>query len=283
MLVVHKIIDALLNKGKREHQLMEIPGVTSGDKLRVAALLEAATKFDFGPLHLEGKPDADGTWNLPTLTLEEMDIWKDGFIPLPYDICWYEFELGGTRTGLLIVDGNDTTWNISRLDLVGGQVVFDNCWMQIDRMKDIGHTTLGGNPKFIQIMTPNESFMQSHFAPCGVLAIFLSLMVGSKTTEVSRETAPPKLNKKRAAQGKTLLYDHRVVTIVPNRFRYTKDAAGGTHRSPRLHWRRTHIRHFKDENGVVIKKTIIPRMLVGRAENGSVSHEYRIDPPKNKS
>lgn len=81
------------------------------------------------------------------------------------------------------------------------------------------------------------------------LAVYLTLMLNSKSTDIVREAAPAKLNKIRERKGQTPLYDHTVVTIVPNRYVDRGEGQGGTHATPRLHWRRTHKRHFAEKTG----------------------------------
>lgn len=77
-----------------------------------------------------------------------------------------------------------------------------------------------------------------------------------------------------------MLIAHHLIDVLRS------EDAGGTHRSPRLHWRRSHLRHY-DHNTPRAQwaptkvhggKTgwwiaAIPRMLVGKAELGEVSHE----------
>jgi hypothetical protein len=46
--------------------------------------------------------------------------------------------------------------------------------------------------------------------------------------------------------------------------------SGGTHASPRLHWRRGHIRHLAE------KTTWVRPTLVGADDGGSVIHDYRV-------
>jgi hypothetical protein len=59
-----------------------------------------------------------------------------------------------------------------------------------------------------------------------------------------------------------------VVELSPS----AKEAIGaGTHASPRLHWRRGHIRHLASG-----KKTWVRASLVGAAEGGVIVHDYRV-------
>lgn len=46
---------------------------------------------------------------------------------------------------------------------------------------------------------------------------------------------------------------------------------GGTHASPRLHWRRGHIRHLRSGRKVPVRPT-----LVGLAERGFIDKDYAV-------
>lgn len=60
---------------------------------------------------------------------------------------------------------------------------------------------------------------------------------------------------------------YREVTIRP--FSNSHGDGTHTHASPRLHWRRGHIRHLGDE-----KKTWVRPCLVGDGEHGTIIHDY---------
>jgi hypothetical protein len=85
-----------------------------------------------------------------------------------------------------------------------------------------------------------------------------------------RVTAPAKLNKARTARGKPLLSEHTIVTIDMSSITEKGDATGA-HASPRLHWRRGHIRTL--QSGAKIK---VKPCLVGNPTLGVVDHKYRI-------
>ena len=65
-----------------------------------------------------------------------------------------------------------------------------------------------------------------------------------------------------------------IVRIVPAAYlRERNREAGGSGRlSPRLHWRRSHIRTLRSGN------ILTPRFLVGTAWMGEVTHGYRVTP-----
>lgn len=98
------------------------------------------------------------------------------------------------------------------------------------------------------------------------LILFLGLMNMPGVEE--RERKAPRLLQKR---GKPRLLDYKTLVITPGQIRAPGYRAAGAKRaSPRLHWRRGHLRHYGDR----IK--VIPPSLVGARALGFVSKEYRI-------
>jgi hypothetical protein len=125
--------------------------------------------------------------------------------------------------------------------------------------------------------------MRNSIAADVMLSIYLCLMINSKTTELRLEKAPPKLNAARVKTGKAPLHDHSVVSIVP--VRYIRDSEGeakAMRRSPRLHWRRSHLRRIDHQTPKAKQLSngqwgiLITRFLVGAADKGAISHEYRV-------
>jgi len=83
--------------------------------------------------------------------------------------------------------------------------------------------------------------------------------------------APQKLNRKRATTGKPPLFDYRVLVLKPGSGQPPGDSHGGTHRSPRTHVRRAHLRRLKD-------RTVLVRSALVNPDNakGYVSKDYEI-------
>jgi hypothetical protein len=226
---------------------------------------------------------------------------REKLVPLPSNPCWYEFTLGRSRSGLLVHEVGGA-WEVLRIDFdpPKGTGTFDACWVYYH----LGQVAMKGPKDWIRIIAPkveniaNELQWGSNIG----LAEYLTLMLSSQTTERRTEPAPEKLNRKRAKAGRAPIPAHTVVTIVPLRFR-SQARGSGSHASPRLHYRRSHLRHFKERpaggrsvwspdrvwagaDGVPSKGwwvTVVPRFLVGKAELGEVSHEYRVTLPNGGS
>lgn len=290
MLAAHKIVDALKRKPGRKYGVFRIPGIMQADLDKVADLIEVAEKFDFGDLVLEQAKGYEGTalegsFIVPSLTATEREFWRDGLLPLPSHCVWYEFVISGFRSGILAFVDPDIprVVYLHRLDIVDDEVTFDGVVLRHDQ------TTIGevheDHVMQAEVSFASEEtrdFLRDSGVPAEAagaslgLMIYMTLMLNSRTSEKLDFAAPRKLNAKRIKRGVTPLYSHTIVDIVPKRFRYAQSGGSGIHRqSPRLHWRRSHLRHLPSGKAVVI-----PRFLVGKAELGEVSHEYRVQQEK---
>lgn len=235
--------------------------------------------FDFGELILEPADEDENNFKTPKLTDEEEGFWTEGLIPLPAPVLWFEFKLAGTTSGLLIlkVDGG---MKVSRCEYQKNQREYsiDGVWTWFERHG------MKGNYVHLKVMDERIGaivdkkpayFKETHYASSFQLAKYFLLMLNSRTTEIARVVPDAALNKARTKRGAAPLKSHTVVTIVPTRFLRGERPEGerGTHASPRLHWRRSHVRVLASG-----KRILIARMLVGRRELGEISHEYRFKP-----
>lgn len=85
------------------------------------------------------------------------------------------------------------------------------------------------------------------------------------------DIAPPSaINKKRARKNKEPFYTYKLLTI--RKHGNIKHAVGGGHSSPRLHWRRGHVR--KLHSG---KATFVRAHMVGDANKGRIDKDYLIE------
>jgi hypothetical protein len=297
MLFAHKIIAALRDPKSsmwatdtNSHNNI-VPRVNKEVNKFLIEHLPQAEMFDFGDLHLEPTMEKEGQHKVPSLTPDEREFWREGLIPLPHRIVWYEFVLNGWRSGYLLVE-KGTTLRGTRIDLIKDDCFSDGMIVQVDRDDPGPDWTFAywGNQEMFGHIKKDPLFGITFYGMNMMLSIYLTLMLNSKTTELRTEVAPEKLNRARIKRGAIPLLPHRVVTIVPKRFvDQSRERASGTGVSPRLHWRRSHKRHFErqtptakwmaieDHNGRLgWWVSVIPRHLVGKAEIGTVSHEYRV-------
>jgi len=85
------------------------------------------------------------------------------------------------------------------------------------------------------------------------------------------EVPSQKTNAARVARGHAPLFEHKVIKVGGFSKSGNLIAYGGTHASPRAHWRRGHHRNLK--GGRVIP---IPACFVGDIASGAVTHDYKI-------
>ena len=86
------------------------------------------------------------------------------------------------------------------------------------------------------------------------------------------ESINPVINQRRIRDGKVPMYETRTLWIdVPGGSKDSGDWQGGTHRSPRQHLRRGHIRNLQSG-----KKVWVNAAVVGSKENGIIKKDYAI-------
>lgn len=119
--------------------------------------------------------------------------------------------------------------------------------------------------------------------PCDFLAMerslaYMAMMLARETKTVERHP-PAGLNAHRVKKGKVPFFSHHVVTIDPQRIVYEggdRSQPGGPKRtSPRLHWRRGHVRTLSSG-----KKIGIPPSIIGAKGGGGgpgvIDKTYRV-------
>lgn len=105
--------------------------------------------------------------------------------------------------------------------------------------------------------------------------IDLCCVMGTKHAALEHVPAPERLNAQRADKGRPPLFEYRILTI--DMASAERAEGEGTHASPRLHWRRGHVRSLEDGRKIAIKPC-----LVGVADRGVISKDYRVAAPAGK-
>jgi hypothetical protein len=279
-MLAHKIIDAL--RGKSKELSVSDYGAGAPALRALAEQIAIAEKFDFTamPFRVTEVSPWDNDEKIPgaiiSLTPTEHEAWREGLVPLPAPVSWFECRPHGWR-GFLIT-GGPCDWRMQTVRLAGSAVDVTGIIHRV-----IVNET-GDGELFLYEGNEAQTILSGLGKPCknvpGTgnrgpfgLVLYLALMLESRSTRITSEPAPVKLNAARAKRGLAPLPAHRIVRIVPDEFiRASRAEAGFNPRlPPRLHWRRSHIRHLSGD-----RKVLISRFLVGRAELGTVSHEYRI-------
>lgn len=278
----------VINKRVRKGKSLEndhSPAKAVEEFLKFIAIAE---KFDFGVLPCE-KMEADGKgfnipyFKIPSMTEDEIGFWFEGLIPLPADVCYYEFSLSEEQgftgiSGLLIrKDRNGDIWT-QRVEGPQGNdldYIIDGTWTRSNRNDTI--TWINDDvDRFAALSMLHSEKLKDYFGSAPMLAMYLTLMINSKTTDIVRSVPTAKQQSLRKQLKKLPLPLHRIVTIVPQRFideAHEADGTKGTHASPRIHWRRSHVRTYN--RGLPNeRKIVIARQIVGRRELGEVTHDY---------
>lgn len=287
----HKLLDTL--KGREDGYSRFIPnlprqlhGPFHAWMDRMAETIADAHCFSFAnvPVDRDGRDGID----LPGVTEDERAMFNEGLLPLPFETCWFEIDAPAGETFSYLIQETDAGYRatpfrlVTRLDaamFAGESWLVSRC---PDGIPNINvDDQFGGAHLMAQHCAELGFTVKSEQAIRGEVGMinYLLVMLNSKTTQITRYEAPAKLNKARAKKGRAPLPEHRVVTIVPNRIasdirREYGDSAGPLRNSPRLHWRRSHIRTLPGGD-----KIPIFRMLIGyKAADGRelVPADYHV-------
>lgn len=111
---------------------------------------------------------------------------------------------------------------------------------------------------------------------CGLSHFVFSLYSGigclsSSGIGITETKEPVFINKQRERKGKAPLFGYRLVSVDMSAIKIPGTHTGGTHATPRLHWRRGHIRRLPDG-----RLTTVKPCLVGDPSLGSVAHDYSV-------
>lgn len=172
---------------------------------------------------------------------ENATDYAEGEITLPFNICAFEFRISGVSIIVLALQPEGEA--VSLIGFAESHGVWFCIW-----------------DKAAQEVPYQLAWHE-------IRAICIALEAECAVKELMR--APEKLNRAREEAGKLPLYSYHVVKL-SERHRASAKQFGGTHKSPRLHFRRGHWRHFETH------KTWIKWMLVGDPELGFVDKEYRL-------
>lgn len=302
-MIAHRIVNALRGRGGSLMEPREL-WRPRAEREALANAIVGAQKFDFGRLMLEKRESSAefterfGTkYVIPQLSADEAEFFQAGLVPLPFRVVWYEFIIGDTPSALLVEEAGERVWRTQRLeyDTVADEVMFDGMVVDVllrERyMTERWAMVRGKRDNRLLEMMESVEFTSLNYGANAPLTYYLTLMLSSRTTHRAPGAAPPpKVAAAQRRKGREPLPPHTVVRIVPDSYLKESEAEGArTHASPRLHWRRSHLRHYDHRvpsaqyaAGITHQGktgwwcTVIPRMLVGRADLGEVSHEYFV-------
>lgn len=272
-------------------------------------LMRVAQIYDFGDLHLEpGERDDNHDLRgvqVPELTAVEKEFWKEGLLPMPAPVCWFETVINGLRSGFLIKEHTNGP-AVQRVEFNKTGLLISGCWVHAftssklpgQAMATTHYHSVGPHKYSLQFVRRFYDLETDELTAVGLsgaysLMQYLCLMLNSRSSELRKVLPPEKLNKARVKSGKLPLRKHTIVTIVPTRFRREMPQRERKPGEPMwrmpLHWKSSHLRHFDHatDNSRFVERciccgrenvyvTLIPRFLVGKREFGEVTHEYRV-------
>jgi hypothetical protein len=204
----------------------------------------------------------------PAIDVEEIEFIASGLVPLPHDKFWLETKVARTDGGpplhlMWFVWQTEGYFQAIPLSLNGDTLVVHGMIIDFDRNRDASQTL-----RLTDMLNQNlsKNFLLEYVLHAEFICYFL-IMINSRSTTVELQQAPPKLNKARLKSGKAALRDHRAVTIIPHGLkRQSKHNESGSLRSsPKIHWRRSHIRQQANGNRVLVS-----RCIVGLRDDGTL-------------
>jgi hypothetical protein len=179
----------------------------------------------------------------------------DGEVRYPFDFCAFEFQITGKRLIALVE-------NEHPLDLFFGvRMINEEEWTVFSsRSYRTDGTFLDGR------MEALHNFMMGQIKA-------MSIALEAEVAEAEIIRAPAKLNHARVRKGELPLVDYRVVNLA-KRHRNSPVPSElqdkGSRRSPRLHFRRGHWKHYANH------RTWTKWTLVGNPDLGFIEKNYRL-------
>lgn len=249
----------------------EAPSRTPAD--RVAELEKIATRLSRSHKFEVAVSDALQDENLHQTAAT---FFRSGHLRMPFPECYFEFNRclpgrPGWLMAVLVVEtapytlrGDLFTWNERHWCDPRG-VIRSGAFFDPPEGIELGGEY---DAEMIEAMQINGLRAMQYVVD---IALFMSTKHVAYTSVPGLSTEQ---NSKRMGEGGTPLFDYHVVKI-DRAARISRDL-GGTHASPRLHWRRGHLRNSPDGGRIPVKPH-----LVGLSEKGFVAKHYVV-PPSDK-
>jgi hypothetical protein len=232
----HKLFDII--KGLPEHE-------TYNDVKRLIELYPFITEFSFGKMDNISKEE---TLDLYFYSIE---LIRNNLFQLPFPICYYEFSfvdyiynvIVSIAEDKVIVSHGFVEQDKDFIAYVGSESFENNGKISSD-----DHTHfLNPRYEFGPEVWDEEKAMKYFFDAMTTGVLSLTSLLNAQGVETIRTPAPDRLNKHRVAAGKYPIKENNEIRIrVGKQLRYVSGNEVGNHASPRMHWRRGHIRHLPD-------------------------------------
>lgn len=117
----------------------------------------------------------------------------------------------------------------------------------------------------------DEEYFQQMTRDWAAYIIGAVALLDARGVGVEAVAAPDRLNKHRLKKGKVPLYEHRIIKIGGVSSSGRVVGVGMERASPRMHWRRGHVRTLPSG-----KKAAVRAALISQGGRGFISHEYEV-------
>jgi hypothetical protein len=237
----------------------------------VAQALERAHKFVI--------PTAAGIIADQDLYETALEFFASRTLRLPYPNCYFEFG------GVVSIKDKLKSMGIVASERPGFVVKLSPYTLRSDgSWLDSGfYAELEPGKQWRGVACATDSEAQSDYfrqmlSGTARLLLVSVLFMSTKHARLDRVAAPrPAVAARRVREGRPPLYEYHTVTI--RHEAQARGQAGGTHASPRLHWRRGHIRHLGRSGGLGDQRAVPVRpALVGVGDYGGIDKDYLVAP-----
>lgn len=261
----------------------------------VSLAIEMSQHFDFINVPISG--DSDDNLQFPRCDEAEYEMFNEGLVKLPFEYCWFEVD-----TPPLVNSGEQQKYCFLLVEEKWGLSVYPFLVVNILGVGKAANSTgqrwliersngaspprynfqdpFGGAAEFWQEAGETKEAALEIAGPFSELIIYLLVMLSSQSTSTEVKKVDAALNKSRVRKGRAPLPSYRIVNVIPHRVaadirRELGGPEGGLVRaSPRLHWRRSHIRTLQDGRRIPVARSLIGYKAADGRE--FVDHEYRV-------
>ena len=260
MLQIHDIL-SLLDRDL-ENNLFKVDGDHGIYNMFYKFLKTGGACFDFGDL----STIPEDTWTASVLYSNELI--NNHIFQLPYPSVYYSFSMGNL-VGVLISQVDDTTFYSVIVSAIKPPITICNitaCLFEFQENDD--------NRRVLMSVAPENVFSNPRYNLKGSKGEFPSKLISTTTMNTvlmttgflnsrhvrTREHAlAPKQNEKRVKRGLLPIMPYHTVYFDVDGKSYNTDGSlrGGTHASPRMHWRRGHVRNMASGKLVHVRPHLV--------------------------
>lgn len=261
MIRAHQLIEAIKETGYETYVMPQYLNDRHLSNLSIAERIVDAQKFDL--TNARGSADA---------VLYGIELMRSGISPYPYEQLYLDAcAERGASVGVFIEVEPDASSSIAAIYERCNNGTWRDACVAVKIQSDGQNAILmpkGLSPEDSRWKNSVETKNGYAAFACWIMGVFALLSAGKLTS--SPEAPKESASKRRLAQGRPPLFDHHVIRVPAG-----SNLGGGddeTHASPRLHWRRGHVRNLSG-GGL----TRVRPHLVGDASRGFVSHDYTVE------